>query len=165
MIGAFIIEYRDREAIAFWFNLSDILPFSIHCSQKLGVLVNIENTLKEITKNLTKKIGISAIKAERTDSPTSVKMESSGDFLSPESPPMHTQEIKSELKPINIPTERHDSGQYRYDSPSSSRRFHSDRTERDFRYSGSDYRNDDYKRSYDRHRRSRSRSRSYERKR
>lgn len=110
------------------------------------------------------KIANPKIKSERVDSPTTIKMENNGDFLSPESPPMHTQNFKSDLEPITIPTERRDSNHYRYDSPSIAHRTNS--SDRDYRHSSKDYRNDDYKRSYDRpHRRSRSRSRSYERKR
>lgn len=163
----FIITYKEEDAFHFiLFYLFNTFPFSIYCSQKLDYLLNIENILNGLTKNYTKKLGNPTIKSEQFDSPTAsafIKMES--DFLSPESPPMPLQDIKSDLEPINIPTERRDSSQYRYDSPSNLRRFHSDRTDRDYRHSGSDYRNDDYKRSYDRHRRSRSRSRSNERKR
>lgn len=114
-----------------------------------------------------------SVKSERIDSPIPTKMENRGDFLSPESPPMYNQDVRSDLEPITIPTERRDATKYRYDSPNDSRRPYSDRSDRSDRsereHKYSDYRNDDYKRSYDRHRRSRSRSRSrshsYERKR
>lgn len=124
----------------------------------MNQLINIEKTLEGMNKIVTTKmVAKSTIKSERTDSPTSIKVEGKcGDFQSPESPPMFSQDVKCE--PITIPTERRDSNQYRYDSPFDSRRPHSadHRSDRDYRKS-----NDDYKRSsYDKRRRSRSRSKS-----
>lgn len=108
------------------------------------------------------------IKSERTDSPTAAmtssiknetKTETKNDFQSPESPPMYSQDVKCDLEPITIPTERRDSNQYRYDSSFDARRpqqLSDHRSERDFKCR----RDEDFRRSsHDRRRRSRSRGR------
>lgn len=150
----------------FWFDFSFLPIFArmpSHYRQKLNFVSKIESVLSGLVENYSKKV-LPSIKSERSDSPsiTSIKMES-GDFLSPESPPMHNQDVKSDREPITIPTERRDGNHYyRYDSPSDSHR-QSDRSDREHKHRDTDYRNDEYRRSYDRRRRSR--SRSYERKR
>lgn len=146
----------------------------IYRSQSLNQLIQIEKTLEGINKIFAiKMVAKGTIKSERTDSPTAAmtssvknetknetKTETKNDFQSPESPPMYSQDVKCDLEPITIPTERRDSNQYRYDSSFDANRLQqpSDhRSERDFKCR----RDEDFRRSsHDRRRRSRSRSRS-----